>query len=163
MSTTQAQSPLETTLPSPSLLRRLAAMFYEFWLVLACCLVVMAVIIFIRVTLDPTPIAEGERAISGLWRIPSFLAAFATFSGFYLYFWHKNQQTLAMQTWRIKLINNDGSKPDFNALVKRLSMAIISFTCLGLGYWWVLIDKEKKSWHDRASNTRLVLTPKKKK
>jgi len=31
---------------------------------------------------------------------------------------------------------------------------------LGLGYFWILIDPEKKAWHDRLSRTRLILTSK---
>ena len=31
---------------------------------------------------------------------------------------------------------------------------------LGLGYLWVMIDRERLSWHDRISRTRLVMLSK---
>ncbi|MET0378345.1 MAG: hypothetical protein ABW049_05060 [Spongiibacteraceae bacterium] len=30
----------------------------------------------------------------------------------------------------------------------------------GLGYWWIWLDPQQRSWHDRASNTRVVVLPK---
>lgn len=34
---------------------------------------------------------------------------------------------------------------------------------LGLGFLWILHDRDKLAWHDRLSETRLVLLPKAKK
>jgi uncharacterized RDD family membrane protein YckC len=35
--------------------------------------------------------------------------------------------------------------------------------CLGLGFLWVLYDRDKLAWHDRLSGTRLVRLPKEQK
>jgi len=29
----------------------------------------------------------------------------------------------------------------------------------GLGWWWMLVDRERLAWHDRLSGTRIVLVP----
>jgi hypothetical protein len=34
---------------------------------------------------------------------------------------------------------------------------MLSWSALGLGYWWILVDEEKLAWHDRLSATRLSL------
>lgn len=81
---------------------------------------------------------------------------------FFSYFWRKNGQTLGMQAWRLKVISHDGGKPSWQQCIVRGLVAIISLVFGGAGYWWVFIDKEKCSWQDRASNTRVVLLPKKK-
>jgi uncharacterized RDD family membrane protein YckC len=35
--------------------------------------------------------------------------------------------------------------------------ALLSISCGGLGYLWALVDKERLTWHDRISGTRVVL------
>ena len=43
----------------------------------------------------------------------------------------------------------------------RFLIAIISWLCGGLGFWWILWDKQKRSWHDRYSESLVVQLPKK--
>jgi hypothetical protein len=38
--------------------------------------------------------------------------------------------------------------------------AIFSAAALGMGYWWIMFDSNKLSWHDRWSNSRVVQLPK---
>ena len=40
--------------------------------------------------------------------------------------------------------------------------ACVSLAALGLGYFWIWIDRERLAWHDRWSGTRVVVLPKKK-
>jgi uncharacterized RDD family membrane protein YckC len=37
---------------------------------------------------------------------------------------------------------------------------LLSWLPLGLGYFWILFDREGRAWHDRLSRTRVVLLPK---
>jgi uncharacterized RDD family membrane protein YckC len=41
--------------------------------------------------------------------------------------------------------------------------APLSAGCLGLGYLWCLVDRNRYYWHDYLSGTKLVLLPGKKK
>lgn len=77
--------------------------------------------------------------------------------------WRKNGQTLGMQAWRLQLQSQTGERISIGQCLLRLAGACISITCLGAGYWWIWIDKNRMSWHDRWSNTRVVLLPKTKK
>lgn len=81
--------------------------------------------------------------------------------GFYYYFWRRNGQTLGMQAWRLRLDNASGGRPSFRQSVVRLAVGCVSLLCAGLGYWWIWLDRERLAWHDRASNTRVVVLPKK--
>jgi uncharacterized RDD family membrane protein YckC len=65
-----------------------------------------------------------------------------------------------MQTWRIKLESGTGSTVSYQQCAIRFVGAILSASLLGAGYWWVLFDKQGKSWHDHLSNSRLVVLPK---
>lgn len=152
--------PDTTALPAPSLLRRLSAMFYDSWLVLALLIMGNALLVGLQVVIEGSP-ADGQRALSGLWRIPTFVLMLLITCHFFVYFWVKNRQTLAMQTWRIQVIDsNSGNNISWRQAYLRFLAACLSATCLGLGYLWVLVDKDKKSWHDRLSGSHLVLLPK---
>lgn len=146
----------------PSVLRRFAAMFYDFWLLAALWLAVTAVMVVLRMTFDGEGITQGDRVITGIWKAPTFLLMLVAMYGFFTHFWVKNGQTLAMQTWRIRLVNNDMQPITYAQAYKRLSFAMLSLACFGLGYFWALIDKDGLSWHDKLSNTQLILTPKRK-
>jgi uncharacterized RDD family membrane protein YckC len=69
-------------------------------------------------------------------------------------------QTLGMRTWRIKLVRNDGGPITWTIALKRYAYAVVSLVCLGLGFLWVLYDRDKLAWHDRWSGTKLTTLPK---
>lgn len=77
--------------------------------------------------------------------------------GFFGSFWVRNGQTLGMLAWRVKLVQagSDAKITWSQALIRYLA-AYLSWAALGLGFWWSLWDKDKKTWHDRLSGTRLV-------
>lgn len=82
--------------------------------------------------------------------------------GFFGLFWRKNGQTLGMQAWRIQLIDTSGRlQISWYQCLRRVIFALLSAICLGAGYWWCLFDRSGRTWHDHASQTRLVLLPKK--
>ena len=70
-----------------------------------------------------------------------------------------SDQTLGMVAWRLRLERVDGSLPRWPDVPKRLAAATLSLLPAGLGWWWMLVDRERLAWHDRLSGTRIVLTP----
>jgi uncharacterized RDD family membrane protein YckC len=141
------------TSTSPSLLRRFAAMLYDSLLIVALVAVVNAAALGIMVKAS-----DGQQQVLN----PHFVQALTTLSiaGFFCVFWLKSGQTLGMQAWRIKLVGFDGEAPSLQNAILRCIGAVLSFLCLGLGYWWCLVDRKKRYWHDYLSRTELVLLPK---
>jgi uncharacterized RDD family membrane protein YckC len=73
---------------------------------------------------------------------------------FYSYFWLANNgQTLGMQAWKIKLISEE--KLSLRICLLRCAFSTFSFLFLGLGYLYILLNKEKKSLSDVVTNTRI--------
>jgi uncharacterized RDD family membrane protein YckC len=66
-----------------------------------------------------------------------------------------------MQAWRLKVVRQDATALTWVDALKRLGAAILSFAPLGLGYFWLLIDRDKLTWHDRLTRTRVIVLPKK--
>ncbi|MDX1504132.1 MAG: RDD family protein [Spongiibacter sp.] len=80
--------------------------------------------------------------------------------GFFGFFWRKNGQTLGMQAWRLKLETVDGGRISWPRCAARVVAAFVSLGLCGLGFFWIWIDKDRLSWHDRLCGTRLRVLPK---
>lgn len=149
------------SLPSAGLLRRLAALVYDVFLLFGLMVVPLFLLTAIRshstfsnesVTHDLPPIAPAPV----MW-----LYMVCIVGGFYGYFWHKTGQTLGMQAWRIRVDNCSGGRPNLRQCFIRGISGLISLGLFGIGFLWLLIDREHRAWHDRLSATRVVVLPKK--
>lgn len=70
--------------------------------------------------------------------------------------WVKLGQTLAMQAWRIRLVDAEDDLLSFRYALLRYALATISLSAFGLGFLWALVDEEQLFLHDRLLKTRLV-------
>ncbi|MBM1183693.1 Uncharacterized membrane protein YckC, RDD family [Pseudomonas lundensis] len=150
--------------PAAGLGRRLAAMFYDFLL----CTALMIVTTFLYKLIMMAFIGEAKmRALSEAGALDgdpllSTLLFFVLF-GFFAKFWTHSGQTLGMQVWGVRVQNADGTAISLWQALLRFIVSIGSWLCFGLGFFWSLIDKQKRTWHDMYSNTQLVRIPKQKK
>ena len=144
----------------PALWRRLAAMFYDSLLVFAITFTATLAVVLARLVLAPEALHTGERAITGGYQSVLQLVLLATVGLFFCWFWVRSGQTLGMQTWRLRIDDIDGGRISWRQALLRLLVACLSAACLGLGYAWILIDRDKRSWHDIASRSHVVLLPK---
>jgi uncharacterized RDD family membrane protein YckC len=80
---------------------------------------------------------------------------FAYFSAF----WLRSGQTLAMKTWRIRLVNPDGAPLTLKQAALRFVLALLGLLLAGAGFWWALFDRDRQFLHDRVVGTRLVRVP----
>jgi uncharacterized RDD family membrane protein YckC len=143
-----AASPdLPVSATSPSIRRRLAAMFYESLLLLG----VLSFAFFLPQLL--LALIRHVAAPGWLMLLHFFLVPLA----YFFWFWRKSGQTLAMQTWKIRLVGADGaSKVTAAQAILRYLLAWPSLLLFGAGILWALIDRERQFLHDRLAGTRLV-------
>ena len=160
-------------LPDASLLRRVAAGTYDLFLLFAIgfaySAIAMAIVHILGAEQEHlTLIEEGENltliadesyqpALQGpLFQLGLGIALLAFFVGF----WIKKGATLGMQTWRMKLIDLNGDRPNLGTCVARALLGTLSFAFFGVGYLWSLVDKKNRTLHDILSKTRVVVYPK---
>jgi uncharacterized RDD family membrane protein YckC len=127
--------------------RRLMAALYDWLLVLAIMMVASVPLV-----------APSNGAVSPgnpLYRLTLIAIAATFFCGF----WSKDGQTLGMRAWRLKLTRPDGTPVSGRQALLRFACACLSAIPLGLGFFWVLFSRERLSWHDRWSDTRIQLLP----
>ncbi|GAB3753830.1 RDD family protein [Lysobacter olei] len=70
--------------------------------------------------------------------------------------WRRGGQTLGMRPWRLQVVAVDGGPATLRALRIRYTVGTLSVLAAGLGFWWAWFDRDRLTWHDRISGTRLV-------
>jgi len=76
-------------------------------------------------------------------------------------FWLRSGQTLAMKTWRIRLVSQNGDTLTLKQAALRFILALFGLLLAGVGFWWALFDRDGQFLHDRIAGTRLVRVPRK--
>ena len=131
-------------------LKRVLALVYDSLLIGAIVLVLSLLLVFVN----------GGYPESGSF--VSFIQFFIlVFAGpiFYSYFWLANKgQTTGMQAWKIKLVSIDETELNIKKTMLRCLISTISFVCFGLGYFWILYDKNNLSWSDILTKTKVIKT-----
>ena len=137
-------------------LRRFGAMLYDSLLVIA----VMAIVTMLFLPFTGKGITPQESgALEYFYQGALLLAAIL----FFCVFWTWRGQTVGMLAWRLRVERVDGTFLTWRDALLRLAGACVSLAALGLGYFWIWIDRDGLAWHDRWSGTRVVVTPKRKK
>lgn len=138
-------------MPDASPWRRLAAAVYDGLLLLAAWFSLTGLLVLLNHN-QAVPPATMQ------WIGLPLLFAIAT--AFYGWFWLHGGQTLGMRAWRLRLVTVDRRPLRFRDCVVRCVVGLLSLACGLLGWLWVLVDREHRAWHDRASRTRVVRLPK---
>jgi uncharacterized RDD family membrane protein YckC len=94
---------------------------------------------------------------SGMSRTLLQGVALVIISGYFLWCWTHGGQTLAMKTWRIRVIDDHGKPLSTIPAASRFVLAGAGLCLAGVGLWWALLDKDKQFLHDRLAHTRLIL------
>lgn len=135
--------------PAPFLVR-IAAMIYESLLVIAVIFVAALPFLYL--------VGSAESGwVRHLFQLYLLGILFAYFSAF----WLRSGQTLAMKTWRIRLVNADGGPLTLRQAVLRFFLALLGLLLAGAGFWWALFDRDRQFLHDRIAGTRLIRVPRK--
>ena len=128
--------------------RRLGAIFYDLLLLIA--MLMVAALPFVLIA------GDTHKNFSTRSGFQLYLVAVIFF--YYTGFWIHGQ-TLGLRTWKLRLVAANGGPVTWTLASKRFAAALLSIGCLGLGFLWALIDREKLAWHDRLSGTRLIRLP----
>jgi uncharacterized RDD family membrane protein YckC len=93
----------------------------------------------------------GRDATRGALRHELQLVLAAALAAYFLFCWLRGGQTLAMKTWRIRLVGVTPRK----ALLRLIFAALL----LPVSILWALVDRDGQFLHDRLAGTRLTDVP----
>ncbi len=134
---------------APGMLRRLASMLYESILLFAVAFIGTWVFQFAADTL----VIEG-------WRMQLLrLFLLAVFAAYFLWCWLRSGQTLAMKTWRIRLVakNGHGRISPTAALLRFFYALLLVPTAIGI--LWAMVDRVRQFLHDRLAGSLQIPMP----
>lgn len=87
------------------------------------------------------------------------LHIFLVIGTYFVWYWSHGGQTLAMQTWRLRIVGVDSNPPKLKQLLLRY---LLSWPCLllyGAGLIWAFFDRDRQFLHERLSGTRIIFVP----
>lgn len=134
--------------PSASLARRALALAYEALLLAA--LLLAAALPFVLMT--HTADAIAARPLFQLYLI-------AVAAAYFVWQWRRGGQTLAMKTWRLRVVTRAGTPLNLRHAVSRFVFALAGCALAGAGFLWALLDRESLFLHDRLAGTRIIFVP----
>lgn len=73
----------------------------------------------------------------------------------YFFYCFKKGQTFGMRAWGLELYSDNGDVVSNYQILVRILTASLSFIFFGIGYFFILFNDEKRSFHDIISKTRL--------
>ncbi|MEO8101267.1 MAG: RDD family protein [Betaproteobacteria bacterium] len=154
----------------PSIRRRMAALPYEGLLIVAILLI------------SAFPLAGLKGAtLQGIPNVLTQVYFLCVAAAYFTWFWRRGGQTLAMKTWRFRVIGIDGQPLTFSRAAARFACATMFYgpALVGLlllffpnrvspvlALWpflpmfatllWARFDTDRQFLHDRIAGTRLV-------
>lgn len=90
------------------------------------------------------------------WAWMLWLSCWLATGAYAVHSWRRGGQTLGMRPWQLHVTSMDGGSSSPRALGIRYAVGTLSVLAGGLGFWWAWFDRDRLTWHDRASGTRLV-------
>jgi uncharacterized RDD family membrane protein YckC len=131
------------------LIKRYLAVVYEALLLLALAMVLTAAYIML----------VGD-ASQGWKRLGLQLLLWTAIGGYFVRCWVVTGQTLASQTWRLKVVDAQGKLLPKQQAVIRYLVASVLLLPAGITLWWAIFDREQQFLHDRLLGSRIVELPK---
>lgn len=130
---------------APSLLKLGACLIYDALVVIA--LSFACALLFVWLVGDAT---QGIRH----YLLQLFL--WMSIGVYFVWCWHKSGQTLAMQTWKLKLVTQNSGLLSYNLAIARYVLASMSLMLFGLGFLWAIVDHDRLFLHDRLLKTKII-------
>ncbi|HET8609612.1 MAG TPA: RDD family protein [Burkholderiales bacterium] len=135
----------DSTAARAGLLRRITSLCYEALLLVA--LLFLCTLIFLLIAHD---------ASSG-WKRLAFQIYLVVMCGIYfVWCWTHGGQTLAMKTWRMRVITRGGAAVSWKRGFCRYFAAFAGLALAGVGFLWAFIDRDHQFLHDRLCGTQIV-------
>jgi uncharacterized RDD family membrane protein YckC len=174
-----------SALPPAGLFSRLGALISD-CLVVFGLLALTTLFVFVPVLSALGKKAMMPSEVGWLWSIIYFAVMAAVWFGFFGYFWIRSGQTIGMRAWRIRLLSNRNNSITWaqafgrwvcalapwlpglilQMLAEQLGSSSLKYLgqaslVLGLVAWISMyFDPQRRLWHDRMSDTRVIKLPK---
>jgi len=90
------------------------------------------------------------------WQLGLRALLFVVTAGYFVISWARGGQTIGMRAWRLRIVDADGNALGWPRAIVRFAVACVSLLALGVGFFWCLVDRRKRGWHDLATRSVFV-------
>ena len=129
----------------PSIKRRLTSLVYESLLLFG--VVFFAGLLFLGI---------GGGSQNGWLRHVFQAYLFLVIGLYFVGSWRRNGQTLAMKTWKLRLVGTNGARITLRQAMVRYVCAWPCLALGGIGILYALFDDDRQFLHDRLAGTQIV-------
>lgn len=133
----------DMSIDKPSLPRLLGVALYDSLILIALCMLGTALY---------TALLGRLNGAAHVWGLRVFL--WLLVGAYFCWCWVKSGQTLAAKTWRVRLVQQNGTQLTLTKAIFRYALATASLLACGVGYLCALWDKQRMFLHDRIAKTR---------
>lgn len=147
------------TVERPGLGRYLGCLVYESLLVLAWVFILATLFLPIDAWLNPAQPKAQLHIPSELSRNLQLIWSWVGVMAYFVFFWVRKGQTLAMKTWKIRLVSLDGSSVRPLQAVVRFCVVCMGLPLFGLVWLWAFGSPRRLFLHDQLSKTVLIRLP----
>lgn len=144
--------------PAAPIWRRVAALVYDSFILLALSFSYSAVLTAIAAATDRQ--AEEYQPMFNGVLFP--LGWALTLAAFYCFFWHRSGQTVGMKTWHIKVVQEqmETHTPSWRQCALRAAVSAPLVVFFGIGYIYGALQPSRQTLHDKLSSTKVVFVEK---
>jgi uncharacterized RDD family membrane protein YckC len=75
---------------------------------------------------------------------------------YYVMFWSLSGRTIGKWVLGVRVVQADGLPPTIGRSLLRMIGYVVSLIVFFLGFLWILIDDQRKGWHDHMAKTWVV-------
>lgn len=139
---------MENTVTShvtPKLWQRILCLMYDFLLLLA--IIFMASFVFV-----PLFSKMDSEYFKPLYQFYLLMIM----GLYFIWFWTHGGQTLAMQTWKLRLVDASGGNVTKKQAITRYLLALVTYPFFCIGIIWIFFDRDRQFLHDRIAGTRII-------
>jgi uncharacterized RDD family membrane protein YckC len=73
--------------------------------------------------------------------------------------WKVRGSTVGGLICSLEVVRSDGQPMDWGTALVRALGSFVSLIVVGLGFFWITVDREKRGWHDKIAGTVVVRVP----
>ena len=85
--------------------------------------------------------------------LPFFLQA-----AYWFVFWLVTGQTVGKRIMGLRVVRIDGERMRISHTIRRIVVYYLGMLPFFLGFAWILIDDERRAWHDKSAGTCVIYT-----
>ena len=130
--------------------RRVAALVYDSFLLIALLMVFTAGALFFTHGLAVLPDTAGA------WVYVYRAGLLLIIAGYYIFNWLRSGQTLGMRAWHLRAVSDSGTPMALRAAVLRAVFGALAWVPAALGVLWLYFDPDHLALQDRLSGTRVI-------